>query len=80
MVIMPGKRRFLCSRTSVIDLIDNDQCIWEQGPLKTLAKKGQLSSFKHRGFWQPMDTIRDRQRLEDLWQEGNAPWKIWGEI
>jgi len=61
----------------VIDLVDGDQCVWEQEPLKALATQGQLNSFKHRGFWQPMDTLRDRQRLEDLWQQGRAPWKIW---
>jgi len=44
---------------------------------KALATQGQLNSFKHRGFWQPMDTLRDRQRLEDLWQQGRAPWKVW---
>jgi len=68
---------FFVLEPSVIDLIDGDQCVWEQAPLKALATKGQLSSFKHRGFWQPMDTLRDRQRLEDLWQQGRAPWKVW---
>lgn len=68
---------FFVLEPPVIDLIDGDQCVWEQAPLKALATQGQLNSFKHRGFWQPMDTLRDRQRLEDLWQQGRAPWKIW---
>jgi glucose-1-phosphate cytidylyltransferase len=68
---------FFVLEPAVIDLVDGDDCVWEQAPLKTLATQGQLNSFKHRGFWQPMDTLRDRQRLEDLWQQGRAPWKIW---
>ena len=68
---------FFVLEPSVIDLVDGDQCVWEQAPLKALATKGQLCAFKHRGFWQPMDTLRDRQRLEDLWQQGRAPWKVW---
>jgi glucose-1-phosphate cytidylyltransferase len=68
---------FFVLEPAVIDLVDGDQCVWEQAPLKALATQGQLSSFKHRGFWQPMDTLRDRQRLEDLWQQGRAPWKVW---
>ena len=62
---------------SVIDLIDSDSCIWEQMPLNTLASKGELTSFLHNGFWQPMDTLRDRQKLEELWNSGKAPWKVW---
>ena len=62
---------------SVIDLVDGDQCIWEQRPLQTLAETGQLSAFHHRGFWQPMDTLRDKVLLEELWQSGQAPWKLW---
>jgi glucose-1-phosphate cytidylyltransferase len=62
---------------SVIDLVDGDQCTWEQAPLKTLAETGQLSAYRHLGFWQPMDTLRDKQKLEDLWAAGQAPWKVW---
>ena len=62
---------------SVIDLIDGDDCIWEQAPLKNLAKNGQLSAYHHNGFWHPMDTLRDRQNLEVLWASGQAPWKVW---
>jgi glucose-1-phosphate cytidylyltransferase len=62
---------------AVIDLVDGDQCIWEQKPLKALAENGQLSAYHHQGFWQPMDTLRDKTLLEDLWQQGKAPWKVW---
>jgi glucose-1-phosphate cytidylyltransferase len=60
-----------------MDLIDGDATIWERKPLETLAATGELSAFKHRGFWQPMDTLRDKHYLEDLWKGGKAPWKIW---
>lgn len=62
---------------SVINLIDDDLTIWEQEPLNELAKKSQLMCFEHDGFWQPMDTLRDKFFLEDLWAEGKAPWKTW---
>lgn len=62
---------------SVVELIDGDDCTWEQGPLGTLAASNQLTAFRHHGFWQPMDTLRDRMKLEDLWQSGRAPWKCW---
>ena len=62
---------------SAIELIDSDDCVWEQEPLNTLAREGQLSAYLHKGFWQPMDTLRDRHKLEDLWASGNAPWKVW---
>jgi glucose-1-phosphate cytidylyltransferase len=61
----------------VIDLIDDDSTIWERTPLETLARDGQLQAYKHTGFWQPMDTLRDRQHLEEIWQSGNAPWSVW---
>jgi len=61
----------------VIDYIEGDNTVWEQEPLEKLAQEGQLSAFTHRGFWQPMDTLRDKHVLEELWQSGNAPWKIW---
>ncbi|MEY2686785.1 MAG: glucose-phosphate cytidylyltransferase [Pseudomonadota bacterium] len=60
-----------------IDLIDNDATVWEREPLEHLARDGQLSAYTHRGFWQPMDTLRDKLKLEDLWQSGQAPWKVW---
>ena len=67
---------FVLSR-KVIDLIRDDSTIWEREPLEKLAESGNLSSFKHDGFWQPMDTLRDRTQLEELWQRGKAPWKTW---
>jgi glucose-1-phosphate cytidylyltransferase len=61
----------------VIDRIEGDATTWEQEPLKSLAHDGQLSAYHHRGFWQPMDTLRDRVHLEELWAAGKAPWKVW---
>ena len=60
-----------------LDLIDGDQSSWESGPLSTLAAQGQLMAFEHQGFWQPMDTLREKALLEELWASGKAPWKIW---
>lgn len=60
----------------VIDYIDNDLTVWEEDPLRNLARKGELSVFKHTGFWQNMDTLRDKNLLEKLWSSGNAPWKV----
>ena len=68
---------FFVLSTKVIERIEGDSTIWEQEPLKGLAHDGQLMSFKHSDFWQPMDTLRDKKYLEKLWQAGNAPWKIW---
>ncbi|AFY41949.1 nucleotidyl transferase [Nostoc sp. HK-01] len=61
----------------VIDLIADDTTIWEKEPLEKLADMEQLSAFRHNGFWQPMDTLRDKNYLEDLWQSGKAPWQVW---
>ena len=61
----------------VINYIDGDNSIWEQTPLKKLAKEGELSAYHHEGFWQPMDTLRDKNTLEELWDSQNAPWKCW---
>jgi glucose-1-phosphate cytidylyltransferase len=60
-----------------LDLIDGDNASWESGSLAQLAAKGQLMSFEHNGFWQPMDTLRDKIQLEELWQRGGPPWKVW---
>ena len=68
---------FFVLEPSVIDLIDGDDCIWEQHPLKTLAETSELSAYHHKGFWQPMDTLRDKNLLEELWQGNQAPWKTW---
>jgi glucose-1-phosphate cytidylyltransferase len=61
----------------VFDYIEGDNTSWETGPLEALAAEEQLAAYKHQGFWQPMDTLRDKNHLEDLWQSGNAPWKRW---
>ena len=61
----------------VLDLIDGDHTIWEREPLEKLATSGQLKAFTHEGFWQPMDTLRDKNYLEELWQNGLATWKVW---
>jgi glucose-1-phosphate cytidylyltransferase len=62
---------------SVIDLIDGDDTVWERGPMEQLAASGQLAAYRHEGFWQPMDTLRDKQLLESHWESGKAPWKNW---
>jgi glucose-1-phosphate cytidylyltransferase len=68
---------FFVLSPDVLKLIDDDQTTWERGPLETLAETGQLAAFEHTGFWQPMDTLRDKTYLEDLWTSGRAPWKVW---
>lgn len=67
---------FVLSR-QVLDYIADDKTIWERAPLEKLAGEGQLQAFRHDGFWQPMDTVRERMVLESLWAGGNAPWKVW---
>ena len=62
---------------SVIKLISGDECMWEDEPLKLLASQGELNAFKHFGYWQPMDTLRDKKVLEEQWINGKAPWKMW---
>lgn len=68
---------FFVLSPAVIDLIDGDQSLWEAGPLETLSSQKELAVWQHRGFWQPMDTLRDKVLLEQLWSSGNAPWKKW---
>ena len=68
---------FFVLEPSVIDLITGDLCTWEQEPLQKLAKDGQLNAYHHDGFWQPMDTLRDKNNLERLWSMNQAPWKFW---
>ena len=68
---------FFVLSPKVIDYIDGDATVWEKKPMEHLAKEGQLSAYFHRGFWQPMDTLRDKHHLEELWQSGKAPWKVW---
>ena len=67
---------FFVADPEVLDLVDGDETIWEQGPLEALAINGDLAGFRHDGFWQPMDTLRDKIYLEELWRSG-APWKCW---
>ena len=67
---------FVCE-PRVMDYLDGDATIWEQEPLRRLADEGQLTAYRHSGFWQPMDTLRDKDYLERLWSSGNAPWKVW---
>ena len=62
---------------SVFDYIGGDDTLWEQEPMRNLASDGQLKAFCHDGFWQPMDTLREKKLLEDLWMSGKAPWKVW---
>ena len=62
---------------TVIDYIDGDGTSWESEPLGRLAREGDLRAWRHTGFWQPMDTLRDKNRLEELWSRGDAPWKVW---
>jgi len=62
---------------SVLELIDGTQTVWENEPMESLAANGQLAAWIHRGFWQPMDTLRDKQHLNALWDSGTAPWKLW---
>ncbi len=68
---------FFVLSPKVLPLIDNDLTSWEGAPLENLAKQGELMAFEHAGFWQPMDTLRDRNHLENLWISGHAPWKHW---
>lgn len=68
---------FFVLSPQVIDYISGDKTVWEREPLERLAEEGSLAAFLHDGFWQPMDTLRDKMHLEELWQAGRAPWKVW---
>jgi glucose-1-phosphate cytidylyltransferase len=68
---------FFVLSPKVCDYIGGDSAVWERDPLERLAREGQLAAYTHRGFWQCMDTLRDRVQLEDLWRAGKAPWKTW---
>ena len=68
---------FFVLEPGIIDYIESDETIFERDPLERLAREGQLMAFKHEGFWQCMDTVRDVKRLEGLWQSGQAQWKVW---
>lgn len=68
---------FFVLEPPIFDYIEGDATIWERGPMEHLARDGQLSAFRHDGFWLPMDTLRDKMILEDLWARNKAPWKVW---
>ena len=68
---------FFVLSPAVLDLLDGDDCVWEREPLENLAECGELAAYQHHGFWQAMDTLRDKTQLEELWQSGQAPWKVW---
>ena len=68
---------FFVLEPQIFDYIDGDQTVWERDPIEKLARAGQLSAYKHGGFWHPMDTLRDKNLLEELWASGKAPWKVW---
>jgi glucose-1-phosphate cytidylyltransferase len=68
---------FFVLSPNVLSYIDGDQTTWEREPLERLAREGNLAAFQHHGFWQPMDTLRDKVLLEEMWQASQAPWKIW---
>ncbi|MDE1901090.1 MAG: glucose-1-phosphate cytidylyltransferase [Alphaproteobacteria bacterium] len=68
---------FFVLEPAVLDFIDGDNVVWEQEPMRRLAAGGQLMAYRHNGFWQAMDTLRDKVQLENRWAEGQAPWKVW---
>jgi glucose-1-phosphate cytidylyltransferase len=68
---------FFVLNEKVLLLLEDDGTVWEREPLESLAKRGEMQAFFHHGFWQPMDTLRDKTYLESLWSTGSAPWKIW---
>lgn len=68
---------FFVADPSVLDFVDGPQTVWESGPMERLARGGELMGFRHNGFWQPMDTLRDKMYLEELWKTDRAPWKRW---
>jgi glucose-1-phosphate cytidylyltransferase len=68
---------FFVLKTDVFDYIENDKTIWERKPLEQLSHESELAAFKHEGFWQPLDTLREKNNLEKLWSENNSPWKLW---
>ena len=68
---------FFVLSPNVLEYIADDSTTWEREPLERLAQEGNLAAYQHNGFWQPMDTLRDKVHLEELWQSGKAPWKVW---
>jgi glucose-1-phosphate cytidylyltransferase len=68
---------FFVLEPGVMDYIEGDSTVWEREPMENLAQDGMLAAYRHHGYWQNMDTLRDKNTLEGLWQSGQAPWKIW---
>jgi glucose-1-phosphate cytidylyltransferase len=68
---------FFVLSPKVLDYVESDETVWEQGPLESLARQGNLSAYRHHGFWHPLDTLRDKNYLEKAWSSGQAPWKTW---
>lgn len=68
---------FFVLSPEVIDYIESDEVMWEHAPMQRLAREGNISAYRHDGFWYSMDTLRDKKRLEELWSTGAAPWKVW---
>ena len=68
---------FFVLNRNVMDYLDGDDSVWERQPLERLARAGELCAYEHDGFWQCMDTVRDKQLLEDLWASPRAPWRVW---
>ena len=68
---------FFVLSSDAINYVSGDRCAWEEKPMESLAKKGEFSVYFHNGFWQPMDTLRDKNLLQKLWDDGKAPWKTW---
>lgn len=75
----PINAGFMMLNPEIFDYLDGDSCIFESGPLETLAEKGELMSYMHQGFWKCMDTTREKDDLEKLWASGHAPWKVWDD-
>ena len=70
---------FFVLQPEVLERIEGDTTFFEKGPMESLARDGELMAYKHHGFWQPMDTLRDKNNLDDLWGGGQAPWKVWAD-
>jgi len=70
---------FFVLEPEVLDYIADDATVWERGPMERLTREGNLSAYRHTGFWQPMDTLRDKMYLEELWSSGKPPWKVWSD-
>ncbi len=68
---------FFVLEPPVFELLEDDDTIWERAPLEKLSREGRLTAYRHEGFWMPMDTVRDKNNLEELWNSGHAPWKVW---